>query len=167
MPGADFDPTDVLDLGRSLPVFGVSVLTFAVRGTHQSEGQFTFANALDDVGAALLWLQGPGGRAFNVDAEHIAIGGHSLGGGIAMAFAVHDSTLRPVVSIAGNDLGEFARRLRADSALAVGLRRGGNPQIAKADGEVRYLNVHESEELDEEPLANWIRQPSELSGWVP
>lgn len=122
LPGADFDPTDVLELGRLLSARGVSVLTLAVRGTRGSGGRFTLANAVDDIGAALLWLGGAGGRKLNVDPERIAIGGHSLGGGIAMAFAVHDSTLRPVVSIAGNDLGEFARRLRGDSALAAGLR---------------------------------------------
>lgn len=124
LPGADFDPTDVLELGHLLSAVDVNVVTFAARGTHGSAGQFTFANAIEGVGAALIWLQGERGRAYNVDPERIAIGGHSLGGGIAMAFAAHDSTLRPVVSIAGNDLGEYARRLRRDSTLATGLRAG-------------------------------------------
>ena len=33
--------------------------------------------------------------------------------------------------------------------------------------EVRYFDIHEDEELDEERMANWIRQASELPGWVP
>jgi hypothetical protein len=33
--------------------------------------------------------------------------------------------------------------------------------------EVRYLNIHEDEELDEKQLASWIKQASELPGWVP
>ena len=32
--------------------------------------------------------------------------------------------------------------------------------------DVRYLHIHEDDELDEE-LASWIRQASELPGWVP
>ena len=33
--------------------------------------------------------------------------------------------------------------------------------------EVRYLDIHEDDQLDEELVANWIRQASELPGWVP
>jgi hypothetical protein len=32
--------------------------------------------------------------------------------------------------------------------------------------EVRYLDVHEAEELDEKLLASWIRQASKLPGWL-
>ena len=33
--------------------------------------------------------------------------------------------------------------------------------------EVRYLNIHEDEQLDEKLVASWIRQAAELPGWVP
>jgi len=33
--------------------------------------------------------------------------------------------------------------------------------------EVRYLDIHEDGQLDEELLANWIRQASKLPGWIP
>jgi hypothetical protein len=33
--------------------------------------------------------------------------------------------------------------------------------------EVRYLNIHEDDALDEVLLARWIRQASELPGWMP
>jgi hypothetical protein len=33
--------------------------------------------------------------------------------------------------------------------------------------EVRYLDIHEDDRIDEELLASWIRQASELPGWVP
>ena len=32
---------------------------------------------------------------------------------------------------------------------------------------VRYLDIHEDDPLDEDLLASWIRQASELSGWDP
>ena len=33
--------------------------------------------------------------------------------------------------------------------------------------EVRYLDIHEDDQLDEKLVARWIRQASELPGWVP
>jgi len=33
--------------------------------------------------------------------------------------------------------------------------------------EVRYLDIHQDHQLDEELVARWIRQASELPGWVP
>ena len=33
--------------------------------------------------------------------------------------------------------------------------------------EVRYVDIHEDDQLDEELVASWIRQASELPGWVP
>jgi hypothetical protein len=32
--------------------------------------------------------------------------------------------------------------------------------------EVRYLDIHEDDELDEKLLASWIRQASEMPGWM-
>jgi hypothetical protein len=33
--------------------------------------------------------------------------------------------------------------------------------------EVRYLDIHQDDQLDEELVTRWIRQASELPGWVP
>jgi len=33
--------------------------------------------------------------------------------------------------------------------------------------DTRYLDIHEDDKLDEELVASWIRQASELPGWVP
>jgi len=33
--------------------------------------------------------------------------------------------------------------------------------------EVRYLDIHADGQLDEELVASWIQQASELRGWVP
>jgi len=33
--------------------------------------------------------------------------------------------------------------------------------------EVRYLNIHETDKLDEDLLASWISQASKLPGWTP
>ena len=40
------------------------------------------------------------------------------------------------------------------------------PPGASGHKEVRYLDIHEDDKLDEELVASWIRQASELPGWV-
>ena len=40
------------------------------------------------------------------------------------------------------------------------------PGESKSEG-TRYLDIHEGDELDEELLASWIKQASELPGWIP
>ncbi|MFM7136362.1 MAG: DUF1801 domain-containing protein [Planctomycetota bacterium] len=41
------------------------------------------------------------------------------------------------------------------------------PPGASKQKDVRYLDIYESTELDEELLADWIRQAAELPGWEP
>jgi hypothetical protein len=41
------------------------------------------------------------------------------------------------------------------------------PPGESAHRDVRYLDIHEDDELDERVLASWIRQASELPGWDP
>ncbi len=163
LPGADFDPTDVLDMGALLSARGVNVVTFAARGTRGSEGIMTLSNALDDVAAALQWLRGAGGRAYRVDPDRIVTGGLSLGGGIAVAHAARDSTIRHVISIAGNDLGEYARRLRGDPVLMAGLR--GRLSAAGAPGGFARLEPDAliQEILDNETLYGHTENVSRLA----
>jgi len=33
--------------------------------------------------------------------------------------------------------------------------------------DVRYLDIHEDDDLDEAVVGNWIRQASKLPGWIP
>lgn len=33
--------------------------------------------------------------------------------------------------------------------------------------DTRYLDIHEDDQIDEELVASWIRQASELPGWIP
>ncbi|HZH53276.1 MAG TPA: DUF1801 domain-containing protein [Microvirga sp.] len=41
------------------------------------------------------------------------------------------------------------------------------PPVSSKDEHTRYFHIHEDDRLDEERLAGWIRQASELPGWVP
>ena len=40
------------------------------------------------------------------------------------------------------------------------------PKASKHD-EVRYLDIYEDDQLDEAQFAEWVKQSSELPGWVP
>ena len=41
------------------------------------------------------------------------------------------------------------------------------PPIESKQKEARYFHIHEDDPFDEELVASWIRQASELPGWVP
>jgi hypothetical protein len=41
------------------------------------------------------------------------------------------------------------------------------PPVESKDPNTRYFHIHEDDQLDEELVASWIRQASELPGWVP
>lgn len=41
------------------------------------------------------------------------------------------------------------------------------PPVASKDPGTRYIHIHENDPLDEDLLANWIRQASRLPGWTP
>ena len=41
------------------------------------------------------------------------------------------------------------------------------PPVESKDENVRYFHIHEDDQVDEERLAKWIRQASELPGWNP
>jgi pimeloyl-ACP methyl ester carboxylesterase len=118
-PGWPGDPDDVLGLGALLAERGINVCLFNFRGLQQSEGTYTHAGALRDIAATLHWLrQADVQSRLGVDAARLALGGHCGGGGMAMAYAAQDRRVRRVISMAGNDHGEFARELQRNPALA-------------------------------------------------
>ena len=41
------------------------------------------------------------------------------------------------------------------------------PPGASKHKEVRYFDVHEADELDETPMATWVKQAAALPGWIP
>lgn len=40
------------------------------------------------------------------------------------------------------------------------------PPVASKQRDVRYFHVHEDGRIDEDQLARWVRQASELPGWL-
>jgi dipeptidyl aminopeptidase/acylaminoacyl peptidase len=79
----------------------------------------SFAGTLKSIGAALRWLRQPDvQRRFSVNTASVALGGHSYGGGMVMVYAAGDPQVRRVISIAGNDFGEFIREIQQNAPLA-------------------------------------------------
>ena len=40
-------------------------------------------------------------------------------------------------------------------------------RLGSKDKHTRYFHVHEGDPIDEDLVAGWIRQASELPGWIP
>ena len=40
------------------------------------------------------------------------------------------------------------------------------PPVESKDANTRHFHIHEKDDLDEAPLASWIRQASEVPGWM-
>jgi dipeptidyl aminopeptidase/acylaminoacyl peptidase len=124
-PGWPGDPDDVLGLGALLAEQGINVCMLNPRGLQQSGGIHSHSNTQQDIGAALQWLrQAEVQKRFGLDDTRLALGGHCYGGGMAMAYAAQDQSVCKVISIAGNDHGEFARETQRNSAFAEDIRRG-------------------------------------------
>jgi pimeloyl-ACP methyl ester carboxylesterase len=124
VPGWPGNPSDVLGLGALLSGKGIHVCMFNPRGVHQSEGIASHANTMQDIGAAWQWLrQAEVARRFELDTMRLVLGGYSFGGGMAMAYAAQDPSVRRVVSIACPDLGEVGRQLQRDPTFAEAIRR--------------------------------------------
>lgn len=117
VPGWGVD--DDLGLGPLLSEKGINFFTFNPRGVHTSEGIHTHSGTLQDIAAALQWLrQAQVQIRFKVDTARLVLGGYSYGGGMAMAYAARDTSVRRVISVAGNDHGEFARELQRNLTFA-------------------------------------------------
>lgn len=116
----DDNEEDVLELGERMSHHGINALTFNYRGTHRSEGVFSFANTLQDIEAAIDYLREndwvTGRRGVRTDRPVLV--GLSYGGGMALTFAARHPDIRHIVSIAGTDHGEMVRAYRRDASLA-------------------------------------------------
>lgn len=102
-----------LDLAQAMRRAGMNVLFFNYRGAWGSGGLFSFANAQDDVAAALAFARSAEVAAkYRADPRRVALVGHSMGGWLALLGAAADSGVRCVGGI------EFADMARHGSTTA-------------------------------------------------
>jgi len=108
LQGSPGNTRDVLGLGSRISQQGINAMTFNYSGTHQSEGKSTIQNSLGDISAALAFLHSSGNiENFRIDTGLIVLAGYSYGGGMATTYAIKHPEVKKLISIAGNDWGQW------------------------------------------------------------
>jgi dienelactone hydrolase len=108
LQGSPGNARDVLGLGSRISQQGINAMTFNYSGTHQSEGKSTIQNSLGDISAALAFLHSSGNiENFRIDTGLIVLAGYSYGGGMATTYAIKHPEVKKLISIAGNDWGQW------------------------------------------------------------
>jgi pimeloyl-ACP methyl ester carboxylesterase len=122
------------DLAHALRRAGWNVLLFHYRGAWGSPGAFSFANAIEDVGAAVDLVRSPAfATAFRADPRSVVLVGHSMGGFLALVAASERADVRCVASLAGANLGLFGLAAR-DPKGRSGLEQGFGPSMRPIQG---------------------------------
>jgi pimeloyl-ACP methyl ester carboxylesterase len=115
-PGAGLHPTLVichglpgneknLDLAQAVRRAGWNAVTFNYRGSWGSPGVFRFAQNLEDADAVLAYVREPATAArLGIDAKHIVLAGHSMGGWVTAHTASHDHQLLGAILISAADM---------------------------------------------------------------
>jgi pimeloyl-ACP methyl ester carboxylesterase len=95
-----------LDLAQAIRRTGWNVLFFHYRGAWGSAGAFSTEHALEDVAAALDFLQQPDAqRNYRVDAGKIVLVGHSMGAYLALLAGSRLDAIQHIVAMAPVNMG--------------------------------------------------------------
>lgn len=104
-----------LDLAQSLRRAGFNVLFFHYRGAWGSEGTFSFAHVIEDVGSALAMLRRRAAE-LRVDADRLLLVGHSMGGFAALHGAARDERVQCAAGLAAADFGSRSQAMSPEAA---------------------------------------------------
>jgi len=106
-----------LDLAQAVRRAGWNAITFNYRGSWGSPGSFRFAQNPEDAKAVLAFLRDPQNAAkLGVDAKHIALVGHSMGGWVTALVGGQDNGLAGVGLISAANMGRERGQNRAQAA---------------------------------------------------
>jgi len=84
-----------------------------------------------------------------------------------MALAKDGHPLRIAIEVVMGSVSSVPSTFCFTKYVKAALVRGTSLRPSPPHKEVRYLDIHADDQLDEELVASWIRQASELPGWVP
>lgn len=100
------------DIAHMLRRQGFNVLSFYVRGSWGSEGEYSWKNLVDDGAAAIKFLQSDFVKEkFFVDSRDISLVGHSMGGFSALYNSLRFDEIKNVCAIAPFNAGMFGQFL--------------------------------------------------------
>lgn len=113
-PGAQLN----LDLAANLQAKGWNVLAINYRGSWGSSGNYTFANAIEDVQSALKYIKQPHVALENrIDIKRIGLVGHSFGGFLALLTASLDPSIQVIASLSGANFSLFVKMVEHNPSL--------------------------------------------------
>ncbi|HXS11528.1 MAG TPA: alpha/beta fold hydrolase, partial [Acidobacteriaceae bacterium] len=128
-----------IDLAQSLRRDGWNVLAMHYRGSWGSQGTFSFSHCIEDVSTMLAYVTQPANLTkFHIDAHHLVVMGHSMGGFLTVAaLAQHPELKAGVVITEGSPVHDAAdffdgKADPADYAPLAGTSRAALQQEAKA-----------------------------------
>jgi len=106
------------DLAHVFRRQGFNVFVFHYRGCWGSEGDYSWANLLNDTGAAIRFMQTEFAREkFRVDGSKIILIGHSMGGFAAVYNSIKYDQIKNIASIAGFNSGLFGEFIEGNNEL--------------------------------------------------
>ncbi|GHU05748.1 hypothetical protein FACS1894205_6230 [Alphaproteobacteria bacterium] len=104
----------MLDLAQTLRRAGLNSVFFSYRGAWGSQGDFSYANCIDDAEAVVKFLRAPENAAkYRIDPKKLVISGHSMGGFVALNLAKRLKDVKYFISFSGWNIGAEAERLLA------------------------------------------------------
>src|SRR5271154_582793 len=110
-----------LDLAQAIRRAGWNVLYFNYRGSWGTPGDFSFTHCMEDVAAALAYLRDPANATrLRVDAKHIVLIGHSMGGFMTEYGAAHDDGVMAAGLISAANFGAMASAVVASAGEGAG-----------------------------------------------
>lgn len=85
-----------LDIAQSVRRAGWNVLYFDYRGSWGSEGDFSFANCVEDVASAVAFCKQQA-QTLHIDTARLALFGHSMGGWVALKALAQQPGIRKAI----------------------------------------------------------------------
>ncbi|MFI6984900.1 alpha/beta hydrolase family protein [Embleya sp. NPDC050154] len=123
------------DLAHALSRAGYAALVFHYRGSWGVEGSWSWGNVLEDSARVVGAVREPRFvNAHRLDANRLAVLGHSLGGFAALRTAAADPGVAAAGSFAGFDLGVAGRAARTDAAVRESLVRAFGESLSPLRG---------------------------------
>lgn len=159
-PGVEGDELICEKLARER----VNVLTFNYRGTFESEGFFSFSNAVADIEAALHFLHEPQlGTTYTIDPHRIVLGGWSFGSGIVFAGAIQEPEVRKIFAISGRNFYQEALKIERDPEYSQEVSRN-LAAIRVPKGAVNYRDDLLKDLVENRTIFDAEKQASHLIG---